>query len=72
MKKILLLLMLIAIGFSTQLLAQAPLRINYQGVARNNFGTTVNNKTISLRLSVREGTSGGVIVYSETHIINTD
>jgi hypothetical protein len=72
MKKILLLLMVIAIGFSTQLLAQAPFRINYQGVARNNFGTTINNKTISLRLSVRDGSTGGSIVYSETHIINTD
>jgi hypothetical protein len=72
MKKILLLLLVIAIGFSTQLLAQAPLRINYQGVARNNFGTTINNQTISLRLSVREGSSGGSVVYSETHTINTD
>ncbi len=72
MKKVLLLLLVIAIGFSTQLLAQAPLRINYQGVARNNFGTTINNKTISLRLSVREGSAGGGTVYSETHTINTD
>ena len=32
----------------------------------------INNKTISLRLSVREGSSGGGVVYSETHTINTD
>jgi hypothetical protein len=72
MKKVLLLLLVMAMGFATQLIAQAPLRINYQGVARNNFGTTINNKTISLRLSVREGSAGGGIVYSETHTINTD
>ncbi len=72
MKKILIFLMAIMLGVSAFTYAQAPLRINYQGVARNNFGTTINNKAISLRLSVRDGSSSGSIVYSETHAISTD
>ena len=52
--------------------AQAPLSFNYQGVARNNFGTVINNKTISIRFSVRDLTSTGTVVYSERHTISTD
>ena len=72
MKKNLIFLMVIMLGVSAFTYAQAPLRINYQGVARNNFGTTINNKAISLRLSVRDGSSSGSIVYSERHAISTD
>ncbi|MBL0147184.1 MAG: hypothetical protein IPP48_17245 [Chitinophagaceae bacterium] len=72
MKKYLVILMVALAGFITQIQAQAPLRINYQGVARNSFGTTINNKQISLRLSVHDGSASGATVYSESHTINTD
>jgi hypothetical protein len=72
MKKTALLFFIILFSWSHHLLAQAPLKINYQGVARNNFGTTINNKAISLRLSIKDGSAGGPTVYSETHNVNTD
>ena len=71
MKRILSLLILL-LATTGLLQAQAPLSFNYQGVARNSFGTVINNRPISLRMSVRDLTATGTVVYSETHIVNTD
>ncbi|NDE09321.1 MAG: hypothetical protein EBZ95_01975 [Chitinophagia bacterium] len=46
--------------------------LHYQGVARNAFGNAYPNKTMTLRLSIRTGTSTGAIVYSETRIVKTN
>ncbi len=71
MKRILSLLILL-LATTGLLQAQAPLAFNYQGVARNSFGTVINNRPISLRMSVRDLTATGTVVYSETHNVNTD
>ena len=72
MKKVFLLLLVCIFAVTGFLQAQAPLSFNYQGVARNNFGTVINNKTISIRFNVRDLSSGGTVVYSERHTISTD
>ncbi|WP_222840200.1 hypothetical protein, partial [Flavihumibacter stibioxidans] len=54
------------------LVAQVPKQINYQGIARNVNGTALSNQTIALRLSIREGSSNGTIVYQETRSVSTN
>ena len=53
--------------------AQAPAFINYQGVARNSVGNALINKTIGLRLTIRDFGGGlGIAVYSETRTVTTN
>ncbi len=52
--------------------AQAPQRINYQAVARNNAGTVLQNTTVAVRLSIHNGSSGGNIVYQERAVVTTN
>src|SRR5580765_1923327 len=58
--------------FSLVAFGQVPNQINYQGVARNSVGNVLPNKNITVRLSVRDGSSTGTIVYSETRNITTN
>lgn len=73
MKKIIfpLLLMLLAANalFGQQ---PAPEILNYQGVARNSVGNVLNNKTISLKVTIRDGSPTGPAVYSETRTVTTN
>src|SRR5690554_139719 len=68
MKKLLLftatLLLSITVAF-----AQAPNKLNYQGVARTNSGDPIANQNISLRISILDGAAEE---YVETHIVNTN
>lgn len=52
--------------------AQAPQQMNYQGVARNSAGSILPAQTISLRLSIHDGSAAGVTVYSETRQLTTN
>lgn len=47
--------------------AQAPQRFNYQAVVRDNSGNVLANQTVSLRITLRQGSPSGTIVYQETH-----
>ena len=71
MKKYTLALILASL-FSSFLFAQAPQGFNYQGVARNTFGTIITNKQIGLRFTLHNATPNGTAVYSETKTIRTD
>jgi len=51
--------------------AQAPNAIPYQGVARNMSGNIIASQSISLRLSIRDVSSAGTVVYSEVHNVIT-
>ncbi len=51
--------------------AQAPNAIPYQGVARNAAGNILASQNISLRISIRDVTAVGNVVYSETHVVAT-
>jgi len=52
--------------------AQAPALLNYQGVARNPVGNVLISKTITLRLSIHEGSANGANIYSETRSVTTN
>lgn len=70
MKKILSLLVImlgVLVGYS-----QAPGILNYQGVARNSVGNVLVNKTINLRLTIRDGAAAGPTVYQESRIVTTN
>jgi hypothetical protein len=69
-KKLSILFLFILIGFAG--FAQAPQLLHYQGVARNAFGNAYPNKTMTLRLSIRNGSSTGGVVYSETRSVKTN
>lgn len=52
--------------------AQAPAKFNYQGIARNASGQPLASQALGLRLSVRDLTAGGAVLYQETHTVNTN
>ena len=71
MKKIIFLFLLIA-NVVPKIFAQAPQAINYQAVARDINGSVYANKSISVKLSIRSGSSTGQIVYSENQSVQTN
>ena len=48
-------------------LAQSPQLFRYQGLARDSSGNPLANDTLSLRVTIHQGTSTGLVVYKETH-----
>ena len=71
-KNLILLLLLVASLFQTLSFAQAPNGINYQAVIRNNTGTLMANTPTAIRVSIRQTTATGTIVYSERQNVTTD
>ena len=68
-KKILLSVFVLVSIIST--FGQAPEKMNYQGVLRNSSGELIKSTTISIRISLLEGSASGTEVYSETHTVST-
>jgi len=56
-----------AVVLTASLWAQAPNKMSFQTVVRNNLGKLVSNKTIGVRLSILKTTSTGTVVYVESH-----
>lgn len=52
--------------------AQSPQSMNYQAVARNAAGAVIPNQVIGLRFTIRDGSAGGTLVYSETDTASTN
>lgn len=52
--------------------AQAPEGISYQAVARDGSGATLDNQSIDVQFSVRQGSPTGTTVYVETHSTSTN
>jgi hypothetical protein len=48
-------------------MAQAPNAFSYQSVIRSSSSALVSNKSVSVQLSILQGSSGGTAVYIETH-----
>ena len=65
MKKIL--TFISAVILTASLWAQAPNKMSFQTVVRNNLGKLVVNKSIGVRLSILKTSSTGTAVYVETH-----
>lgn len=68
-KNLSILVFLFAIGV---LFGQAPSKFNYQGVARNAQGVVLGNQSISLKVTIVDGTISGTAVYSESHAAKTN
>ena len=65
--RIILFILFPLIGFS-----QAPQKINFQSILRNNNGEVVSNKAVSLKISILTGSISGSSVYTETQTKTTD
>jgi hypothetical protein len=71
MKKILLSLFAAALSVAT-VFAQAPEKMNDQGVARDISGNVLPNQSVGLQIKLRSGSSGGAVVYQEAHTASTN
>src|ERR1043165_1993857 len=59
-------LLVLAVG------AQAPQGVNYQAVARNGSGQALTNTSVTVRLTIHEGSASGFTVYQEHHSTSTN
>ena len=71
MRKILFLLTIVLLA-AVSSYSQAPGIFNYQGVARNSVGNVLANKSITLRLTIHDGTAAGPTVYQESRGVITN
>ncbi len=71
MKKLAFILLAMVCGGFT-ILAQSPGLFNYQAVVRNSNGDLMINSDINFRISIREGSSDGTTVFSETHLVQSN
>ena len=58
---------LVLLAFVSVAYSQSPQAFNYQAVLRDNNGEVRANETVSIQLSVRQGSITGPSVYLETH-----
>ncbi len=70
MKKIVTLLAVVLINVS--ILAQAPQKMSYQAIVRNNNNALVVSTTIGMQISILQSTSTGIAVYVEKHTPTTN
>jgi uncharacterized protein (TIGR02145 family) len=70
MKKIFTLLTVLTVTIS--LSGQAPLSFKYQAVLRDARGSIKANTSVSIIISILQGSATGSVVYSETHAVTTD
>jgi hypothetical protein len=52
--------------------AQAPQKMSYQAVIRNNANALITSTAVGMKISVLQGSSNGTVVYSETQTPNTN
>jgi hypothetical protein len=46
---------------------QAPYKMSYQAVVRNDANVLVSNQTVGMQISILQGEEGQTVVYAETH-----
>ena len=50
--------------------AQAPQKMSYQAVIRNNSNVLVTTTSVGMKISVLQGAASGTVAYSETQTPN--
>ena len=70
-KNFVLLVSMVLMSVAT-LFAQAPQGFTYQAVVRNSKGQLVSNTPVGVRISILQGSSSGVTVYSDTYTPQTN
>ena len=53
-------------------IGQVPEQFNYQGVLRNSSGELVKNTSITVKVSLLQGSTTGPVQYSENHLVSTN
>jgi uncharacterized protein (TIGR02145 family) len=61
-----------AILMTASLFAQAPNKMSYQAVIRNNSNALVTNQSVGMRISILQGSASGTAVYVETQTSTTN
>jgi hypothetical protein len=61
-----------AILIAVSVLAQAPNKMSYQAVVRNNSNALVTNQVVGMRISILQGSTTGTTVYEETQSPTTN
>ena len=61
-----------AISMTASVFAQAPNKISYQAVIRNNTNALVANQAVGMRISILQGSSSGIAAYVETQTPTTN
>lgn len=72
MKNLTKLLYLALIFLASNTFAQAPQRMSYQAIVRDDLGNLVTNQNVSMRVSILQGSVSGTTSYSETHSTSTN
>lgn len=70
MKKISFLIASLLLALSIQ--AQAPQKFSYQTVIRNSSNQLLIGQTVSIKISILQGSANGSAVYAETHTPQTN
>jgi hypothetical protein len=70
MKKIFLLFSTMLLGVNSY--SQAPQKMSYQSVVRDNANTLVTSSPVGVRMSIVQGSPTGTIVFQETHLVSTN
>lgn len=66
------LLVLVAVLMSVVAMAQAPQKMTYQAVVRDNNGQLVSNGNVGVRITIVRGLETGAEVYSQTETVRTN
>ncbi|WP_309641031.1 hypothetical protein [Flavobacterium sp.] len=56
----------------SNVIAQAPQKMSYQAIIRDNTGNLVVNQLIGMKVSILQGSISGTVSYSETHSATTN
>ena len=51
---------------------QVPQKVKYQAVVRDGANTVLNNQAVGMQLTLRQGSVGGLAVYTETFSTSTN
>src|SRR5574344_2890961 len=63
---------LAAVFLTATVWAQSPNKMSYQAVIRNSSDALVTNTQIGLEVNIRQGTTSGTVVYTETQTPTTN
>lgn len=58
--------------FENSAFAQVPQGFNYQAIVRDASGNLMASQSITLKLSIHQGSASGTVVYGETHALTTN
>jgi hypothetical protein len=67
-----LIILVIFLSLTAGVFAQTPQKMSYQAVIRNNSGLLVASTKIGMEINIRQGSTSGTIVYTETQTPTTN